>query len=340
MVNLPSPFGDIPRVKLMFDRPVDIEPLSRLTEALDCGASVWILREDRNSGLAFGGNKVRKLEYVLADALAQGADTIVTTGGIQSNHMCQTAAAAARLGLQVALYPKDSVASNDAEYKYTGNVQANDIFGAETFPVGTSEDTVIQTLKERGKTPYSIPTGASTHPLGGLGFARWAFELLEQETKLGVTFDAIIVAVGSCSTLGGMVAGFKLAQKLGYANSKKRLVGFSILNPSEEVVIDSTLTIAKTAASKIGLSPDDITKDDFEIDCSYLGGAYGNLDERTSDGIKELARLEGILADPIYTGKAFTGLLHTARGGAFKGKTVLFCHTGGQAALAAYPRLR
>ncbi|KAJ4207491.1 hypothetical protein NW767_002742 [Fusarium falciforme] len=323
MVNLPSPFSDIPRVKLMFDRPVDIEPLSRLTESLDCGARVWILREDRNSGLAFGGNKVRKLEYVLADALAQGADTLVTTGGIQSNHMCQTSAAAARLGLQVALYPKDSVASNDAEYKYAGNVQANGIFGAETFPIGTKEETVIKILKERGRSPYSIPTGASTHPLGGLGFARWAFELLEQETKLGVTFDVIISATGSCSTLGGM----------------KRLLGFSILNPSEQEVVDLVLTIAKTAASKIGLSPDDIAKDDFEIDASYLGGAYGNLDERTSDGIKELARLEGILTDPVYTGKALTGLLHTARTGAFKDKNVLLCHTGGQAALAAYPRL-
>ncbi|RSL46404.1 hypothetical protein CEP54_013877 [Fusarium duplospermum] len=339
MVKLPSPFSDIPRVKLMFDRPVDIEPLPRLMASLDYGVCVWILREDRNSGLAFGGNKVRKLEYVLADALNQGADTLVTTGGIQSNHMCQTSAAAARIGLQVALYPKDAVPSNDPEYKHAGNVQANAIFGAETFPIGTSEETVIKTLKERGRTPYSIPTGASTHPLGGLGFARWAFELLEQETKLGVTFNVIVSATGSCSTLGGMVAGFKLAQKLGYPNSKKRLLGFAILNPSEQEVVDLVLTIAKTAASKIGLSPDDITKDDFEIDVSYLGGAYGNLDERTSDGIKELARLEGILTDPVYTGKAFTGLLHTARAGAFKDKNVLFCHTGGQAALPAYPRL-
>ncbi|UPL04246.1 hypothetical protein LCI18_015180 [Fusarium solani-melongenae] len=283
MVNLPSPFSDIPRVKLLFDRPADTEPLSRLTESLDCGARVWILREDCNSGLAFGGSQVRKLEYVLADALAQRADTLVTTGGIQSNHMCQTSAATARLGLQVALYPKDAVASSYAEHKNAGNVQAKGIFGAETFPIGTKEETGIKTLKERGRTPYSIPKGASTYPLGGLGFARW----------LGVTFDVIISATGSCSTLGGMVASFKLAQKLEYPNSKKRLLGFSILNPLEQEVVDLVLTIAKTAASKIGLSPDDFTEDDFEIDAWYLGGAYGNLDERTSDGIKELARLEG-----------------------------------------------
>ncbi|KAJ3523983.1 hypothetical protein NM208_g12235 [Fusarium decemcellulare] len=340
MVQLPSPFSDIPRVKLLFDRPADIEPLSRLTGALDGGASLWILREDRNSGLAFGGNKVRKLEYVLADALEQGADTLVTTGGIQSNHMCQTSAAAARLGLQVALYPTDRVASEDAEYKYAGNVQANNILGAETFPVGTSQETVIETLKEQGRKPYSIPSGASTHPFGGLGFARWAFELLEQEAKLGVTFDVIIAAAGSCSTLGGMVAGFKLAQKLGVPGSKKRLIGYSIMRSSQEEVVELVLSIAKTAASKIGLQPDEITRDDFEIDCSYLGGKYGNLDERTSEGMKELARLEGILTDPVYTGKAFSGMLHSAKAGAFKDKNVLFCHTGGQAALGAYPRLR
>ncbi|KAF4972309.1 hypothetical protein FSARC_1088 [Fusarium sarcochroum] len=340
MVNLPSPFSDIPRVHLLFDRPSDIEPLSRLTAALDGGAQLWIAREDRNSGLAFAGNKVRKLEYVLADALEQGADTLVTTGGIQSNHMCQTSAAAAKLGLDVALYPADHVASNDAEYKYLGNVQANAILGAETFPLGTSEDAVIDTLKGRGQKPYSIPPGASLHPLGGLGYARWAFELLEYEARRGITFDVIAVAAGSCSTLGGILAGLKLAQKQGLPGSKKRLIGFSVLYPSKQKVVELLLSIAKNAASKIGVSPDEITTDDFEINESYLGEGYGQLDERTAEGMKELARTEGILLDPVYTGKAFTGLLHTAKSGKFKGKNVLFCHTGGQASLGAYPRLR
>ncbi|KAJ4260453.1 hypothetical protein NW762_007193 [Fusarium torreyae] len=340
MVNLPSPFSDIPRVQLLFDRPSDIEPLSRLTAALDGGANLWIAREDRNSGLAFAGNKVRKLEYVLADALEQGADTLVTTGGIQSNHMCQTSAAAARLGLDVALYPADRVASDDAEYKYLGNVQANAILGAESFPLDTSEEAVIETLKGRGKKPYSIPPGASTHPLGGLGYARWAFELLEQEARLGITFDVIAITAGSCSTLGGIVAGLKLAQKQGIPGAKKRLIGFSVLYASKEKVVELLLGIAKNAASKIGVSPDEITADDFEIDESYLGEGYGQLNERTVEGMKELARTEGILLDPVYTGKAFTGLLHTAKSGEFKDKNVLFCHTGGQASLGAYPRLR
>ncbi|KAK2008061.1 1-aminocyclopropane-1-carboxylate deaminase [Colletotrichum eremochloae] len=340
MVTLPSPFSEIPRVQLLYNRPADIEALSRLTEKLDNGTSVWIAREDCNSGLSFGGNKVRKLEYVLADAVEQGADTLVTTGGIQSNHMRQTSAAAARLGLKVALYPRDAVASGDAEYKYAGNIQLNGILGAETFPVGTSEDEAIATLKERGSKPYNIPSGASTHPLGGLGYARWAFELLEQEAQLGTSFDVITVALGSGSTLGGMVAGFKLAQKMGLKGSKKRLVGYSILKPSEDDVAGLVLSIARTTGSHIGLGPDELTRDDFEVDYSFLGGSYGRLDERTASGIKELARTEGILADPVYTGKAFTGLLHTARDGGFGSKNVLFCHTGGQAALSAYPNLR
>ncbi|KAF5590887.1 1-aminocyclopropane-1-carboxylate deaminase [Fusarium pseudoanthophilum] len=340
MVKLPSPFAEIPRVQLLFDRPSDIERLSSLTSSIDGGANLWIAREDRNSGLAFAGNKVRKLEYVLADALAQGADTLVTTGGLQSNHMCQTSAAAARLGLKVALFPANRVASEDAEYKYLGNIQANSILGAETFAPDTSEETVIQILKDRGQKPYSIPAGASTHPLGGLGYARWAFELLEQEAKLVVTFDVIALVAGSCSTLGGILAGLKLAQKQGLTGSKKHLIGFSVLYPKKEDVVEKVLSIARNAASKIDVSPDEITEDDFEIDVSYIGEGYGQVNESTADGMKKLARMEGILTDPVYTGKAFNGLLHTAKSGALKGKNVLFVHTGGQAVLGAYPHLR
>ncbi|KAM0300294.1 hypothetical protein HYE67_010515 [Fusarium culmorum] len=340
MVTLPSPFSDIDRVQLLFNRPTDIEPLSRLTESVNNNVKLWIAREDRNSGLAFAGNKVRKLEYVLADALAQGADTIVTTGGIQSNHMCQTSAAAARLGLKVALYPADRVASNDAEYKYLGNIQANAILGAETFPVDTAEETVITTLKDRGQKPYSIPPGASSHPLGGLGYARWAFELLEQEKKIGVTFDTIALVAGSCSTLGGLLAGLKLAQKEQIPGSKKRLIGFSVLHKSKKDVEALVLKISRTTASKIGISPNEITAYDFEINTSYIGDGYGQLNDSTAEAMKKLARKEGILTDPVYTGKAFTGLLDLAKTGYLNGKNVLFLHTGGQTVLSAYPGLR
>lgn len=313
-----------------------------MTKRLDTsGASFWMKRDDCNSGLAFGGNKVRKLEYVLADAVAQGADTLVTTGGIQSNHMRQTAAAASRLGLQVALYPRNAVESKSAEYDYSGNVQLGSILGAEVFPVGTNEESVMEALRARGKVPYSIPSGASKHPLGGLGFARWAFELLEQEKRLGVVFDVVVVAVASGSTLGGMVAGFKLAQRLGRDNSGKALLGFSAAGePTGREMAQLVLEIAQTTASAIGLSPDEISEDDFEVDAGFIGQGYGILDERTMEGVKELAQVEGILTDPVYTGKAFTGLLHSARAGKFAGKKVLFCHTGGQVALSAYPQLK
>lgn len=241
---------------------------------------------------------------------------------------------------QIALYPRDAVTSDNAEYKYAGNVQVQKIYGAECFPVGTREDTVIETLKQRGRKPYSIPSGASTHPLGGLGYARWAFELLEREKSLRVTFDVIALTTGSGSTIGGMVAGFKLAQKMGLQGANKKLIGFSILRSDKKELTDLVLSIAKTTASKIGISPDEISADDFELNFGYLGEAYGKLDNRTMEGIKELARLEGILTDPVYTGKAFTGTLHTARSGSFSGKNVLFCHTGGQAALSAYPQLQ
>ncbi|OHE96270.1 1-aminocyclopropane-1-carboxylate deaminase [Colletotrichum orchidophilum] len=342
MVNLPFPFSEIPRVRLLYDRPIDIERLDRLAKLEGISTtSLWIARDDCNSGLAFGGNKVRKLEYVLADAINQGADTLVTTGGTQSNHMRQTAAAAAKLGLKVALFPVDVVPSGDPEYKYAGNIQLNEILGAETFPANTSQDDVISALTTRGRKPYVIPAGASTHPLGGLGYARWAFELLDQEDRLGEPLGHIIVvAVGSGSTLGGMVAGFKLAQQLGRNGARKRLVGYSILRKPEQDVAGLVLDIARTTAEKIGLDPASITKDDFEIDYDYLGGSYGHLDERTADGIKTLARAEGILTDPVYTGKAFTGLLHTAKQGGFDGNATLFLHTGGQAALSAYPKLK
>ncbi|KAH7313585.1 1-aminocyclopropane-1-carboxylate deaminase [Stachybotrys elegans] len=344
MVHLPDPFRDIPRTQLLFPHPSHIERLDRLAAVLPSPASVWIKRDDCNSGLAFGGNKVRKLEYVLADALAQGADTLLTTGGVQSNHMRQTAAAAARLGLKTALCPRDAFPVEDKEYAYAGNVQLNSILGAETFPAGVSLDTAAEELKKRGRKPYLIPSGASTHPFGGLGYARWAFELLEQESALGVTFDVVVTTVGSGSTLGGMVAGFKLAEKTGLLPAKKRLLGFSVINPShspdgESKQVELVLGIARATAAKIGLREEDITQDDFEINSRFAGPAYGVLDDQTVEGVKELARTEGILLDPVYTGKTFTGLLHVAREGGFAGANVLFCHTGGQVALSAYPGL-
>jgi 1-aminocyclopropane-1-carboxylate deaminase len=197
----------------------------------------------------------------------------------------------------------------------------------------------MQAMTARGKRPYSIPSGASLHPLGGLGFARWAFEVIEQEKELGVTFDTIVAALGSGSTIAGMIAGFKLAEKRGLASSQRRLVGVSIGLTGDKAE-DLVLKIARTVAPQIGLKAEDITKDDFEIHDDYVGPAYGVLDDPTEAGIKEVAETEGILLDPVYTGKAFTGLLGMARKGAFTKGNILFCHTGGQPALSAYPQLK
>ena len=241
---------------------------------------------------------------------------------------------------KVALYPEDRVASDDKEYRYLGNIQANGILGAETFPADTSESTVMETLKRRESKPYFIPPGASSHPLGGLGYARWVFDLLEQEKKLDVTFDTITLVAGSCSTLGGILAGLKLAQKEEMPDSKKRLIGISVLRENEQDVKDLVLQIARTTASKIGVPLDDITADDFEVHTDYLGEGYGKLNESTANTMKKLARMEGILTDPVYTGKAFTGLLDIIDKGELDGDNVLFLHTGGQNVLSAYPKLR
>lgn len=237
------------------------------------------------------------------------------------------------------MYPRDAVASTEAEYAYSGNVQLNQILGAETFPVGTEEEDVLKVLKSRGRKPYSISPGASLHPLGGLGYARWAFEVLEQEKQLGITFDTIITTSGSGSTIAGMVVGFKLAQKQGLQCSKKRIIGFSIMRQRRQVV-DLVMRIARTTAVAVGLQPEEIQEDDFEIDDSYLGGSYGALDDVTAEAIKELATTEGILTDPVYTGKAFAGLLGKVRNGEISSGNVLFCHTGGQPAICAYPQLK
>jgi len=209
--------------------------------------------------------------------------------------------------------------------------------------VGTPKDEALASLEAQGLKPYFIPSGASTHPLGGLGFARWAFELAEQEEALGVFFDTIVVALASGSTLGGMVAGFKLLEKVqqenGLAPKPRKLIGVVAMPNSE--IKNLVVSIARTAAEKIGLDPIEINGTSFVADERFSAGAYGKLDEATSQGIKELAKLEGILVDPVYGGKAVTGLIAMARNGELSGsKNVLYCHTGGQSSMSAYPSLK
>jgi 1-aminocyclopropane-1-carboxylate deaminase len=242
--------------------------------------------------------------------------------------------------LQVVLIPRNAVPSRLSQETYTqlGNVQFNNLLSARTFSIGGSKDEAIAVLTKEGKTPYWIPSGASTHPLGGLGFARWAFEVLEQEKELGLRFDTIVTACMSGSTLGGLVAGFKLAEKThGLNGSKKRLIGISA--GTNEALKTEVLDIARTAAETIGLSRQDIQEQDFEINMDFSGGAYGNLDDSTKKHVKMLAELEAVVLDPVYTGKAMTGLCELARARNVEGN-VLFLHTGGVLSVSAYPDLK
>lgn len=356
----------------MYPNATHIEPLKNLTNHLKQETSApralpnfWIKHEDTNSALAYGGNKVRKLEYVMADAVAKKATHLVTVGGVQSNSQRQVAAAGNRFGIKTILTPDPKIGNPSAKdreaYDSAGNVQINAVLGAEWKPSTPADrenadseggnglayevaaKREMEKIRAEGGTPYFIPSGASMHLLGGLGFARWAFELEEQEKELRVKFDAIVVSTASGSTLGGMTAGFKLINKEFHAGdkvSRRRLIGIQATSCDLKETSRVVLLSANNTAKLIGVPQDNITTDDFELDGRYNAGSYGYLNEETSDAIKLLASTEGILTDPVYTGKAVAGLLGLAREGAFgEAKNVLFVHTGGTAALSAYPSL-
>lgn len=368
-LRLPKPFADIPRAALMYPHFTPIEPLKNLTAHLKAETnapssfpSVWIKHEDTNSALAYGGNKVRKLEYVLADAIAKKATHLVTVGGIQSNSQRQVVAAGNRYGMKTVLAPDPKIGNpSDADraaYNSAGNVQINGVLGAEWKPSTPSDRgeadaegggglayevaarREMQSIEAEGGTPYFIPSGASLHALGGLGFARWAFELIEQEKELGIHFDAIVVCTASGSTLGGMATGFKLLHHE-ISTAPRQLIGIQATSCDLKETSRVVLASARNTAKLVGLAEEDITEADYELEGRFNGGAYGYLNEETSAAIKLLASTEGILTDPVYTGKAMAGLQALVREGAFsQTKNVLFVHTGGTPAISAYPSLR
>ncbi|MEV7045275.1 1-aminocyclopropane-1-carboxylate deaminase [Amycolatopsis sp. NPDC051061] len=323
--------ADFARYPLLFG-PSPVHPLERLTAHLG-GAKVWAKREDVNSGLAFGGNKTRKLEYLVADALAQGADTLVSIGGVQSNHTRQVAAAAARAGLKAVLVQESWVDWHDPLYDKVGNIQLSRILGADVrlveagFGIGFKqawEDAVAE-IEAGGGKPYAIPAGASDHRLGGLGFANWIVELEAQEAELGVFFDTVIVCSVTGSTQGGMVAGTALGKK-------RRILGIDAsAKPAE--TREQVTRIARTTAELIGAG--EIA--DVELDDRYHAGIYGIPDKSTVDAIKTCARLEGMITDPVYEGKSMAGLIDlVGRGEIGKDSNVLYAHLGGQPALNGY----
>jgi 1-aminocyclopropane-1-carboxylate deaminase len=324
--------ADFPRFPLLFG-PSPVHPLERLTNHLG-GAKVWAKREDVNSGLAFGGNKTRKLEYLVADALKEGADTLVSIGGVQSNHTRQVAAAAARAGLKAVLVQESWVDWHDPLYDKVGNIQLSRILGADVrlvdagFGIGFKqawEDAVAE-IEAGGGKPYAIPAGASDHRLGGLGFANWIVELEEQEERLGVFFDTVIVCSVTGSTQAGMVAGAAVSGK------PRRILGIDASAKPDETR-EQVTRIARNTAELIGAG--EIA--DVELDDRYHAGIYGIPDKSTVDAIETCARLEGMITDPVYEGKSMAGLIDlVGRGEIGSDSNVLYAHLGGQPAINGY----
>ncbi|MEU0535284.1 1-aminocyclopropane-1-carboxylate deaminase [Amycolatopsis tolypomycina] len=323
--------ADFPRYPLLFG-PSPVHPLDRLTEHLG-GAKIWAKREDVNSGLAYGGNKTRKLEYLVADALKQGADTLVSIGGVQSNHTRQVAAAAARAGLKAVLVQESWVDWHDPLYDKVGNIQLSRILGADVrlveagFGIGFKEawENAVAEVEARGGKPYAIPAGASDHRLGGLGFANWIVELEKQEEELGVFFDTVIVCSVTGSTQGGMVAGTALGKH-------RRILGIDAsAKPGE--TREQVTRIARNTAELIGAGE----IPDVELDDRYHGGIYGIPDKACLDAIETCARLEGMITDPVYEGKSMAGLIDLVENGEIaRDSNVLYAHLGGQPALNGY----
>jgi len=329
---------DFPRYPLLFG-PSPIHPLERLSAHLE-GATIWAKREDCNSGLAFGGNKTRKLEYLVPDALAQGADTLVSIGGVQSNHTRQVAAVAARLGLRARLVQESWVDWPDPVNDRVGNILLSRIMGADVrlvdagFGIGfkNSWEQALEDVRAEGGTPYAIPAGASDHRLGGLGFANWAYEVQQQEDELGVFFDTVIVCTVTGSTQAGMIAGFAGQDR------PRRVIGIDASARLEETRAQVE-KIARNTAALIGLGRE-LRDDEICVLPGWAGDRYGIPVPSTLDAIRLTGSLEGVIIDPVYEGKSMAGLIDLVRSGEIgRDSTVLYAHLGGQPALNAYSGL-
>jgi 1-aminocyclopropane-1-carboxylate deaminase len=327
---------DFTRIPLTFG-PSPVHRLERLSEHLGGRVEIWAKREDCNSGLAYGGNKTRKLEYLAADALAQGCDTLVSIGGVQSNHTRQVAAVAAHLGLACVLVQEHWVDWDDPAYETVGNILLSRIMGADVrldpagFDIGfrPSWEQALADVEERGGKAYAIPAGASDHPLGGHGFARWAYEVEEQERELAVFFDTIVVCSVTGSTQAGMIAGFAGQER------PRRVLGIDG-SATVQQTWDQVARIARRTAESIGLARE-LRDDEIVLLDDWHAGTYGVPDEKTIAAIRLCARLEGMLTDPVYEGKSMAALIDLVRDGRIEaGSRVLYAHLGGQPALNAY----
>lgn len=330
-LNLTGRFARHPLAYL----PSPLHRLRRLSKEL--GVEIWAKRDDVSSGLAYGGNKIRKLEWLAADALRNGCDTLVSIGNIQSNHTRQVAAVAAVLGLRCRLVQETWTEWDDPVYDKVGNILLSRLMGAETLFEGEGYSTAIKETWERaleevrreGGRPYAIPAGASDHPLGGLGYANFADEVARQEAELGVFFDTIVTATCTGSTQAGMIVGF-LAQ-----DRDRRVIGVDTAADAD-MTRRAVTKIARATADLVGLNRD-VRDSDIVIEPRYAGPAYGLPDKGTVEAIRLAARLEAMITDPVYEGKSMAALIGLARAGEIaSGSRVLYVHLGGAPALDAY----
>jgi len=317
--------------------PTPIEKLSRLSAHLGGEVEIYAKRDDCNSGLAYGGNKLRKLEYIVPDAIASGADTLVSIGGVQSNHTRMVAAVAAKIGMKCRLVQEAWVPHEDAVYDRVGNIQLSRILGADVrlvddgFDIGIrkSWEDALKEVEAAGGRPYAIPAGASVHKYGGLGYVGFAEEVRAQEAGLGLRFDYVVVCSVTGSTQGGMVVGFAKDGR------QRQVIGIDASKTPKQTKAQ-ILDIARKTADLVELGKP-IEDDDVVLNEDYAYPVYGVPSEETKAAIRLAAQLEGMITDPVYEGKSMQGLIDLVQKGFFpKGSKVLYAHLGGAPALNGY----
>ena len=317
--------------------PTPIEHLPRLTAAIGGKVEIYAKRDDCNSGLAMGGNKLRKLEYIVPDAIKSGADTLVSIGGVQSNHTRMVAATAAKIGMKCVVIQEKWVPHFDAVYDRVGNILMTRLMGADSrlvdegFDIGIrkSWEDAMQSVRDAGGVPYGIPAGASVHKYGGLGYVGFAEEVRAQEKELGFKFDYIVVCVVTGSTQAGMIVGFAAD------NRADRVIGIDASGTLAQTraqvrqIVDNTAVLVELGRM--------VRDDEIVINPDYAYPAYGVPSDETNDAIRLAARTEAMITDPVYEGKSMQGMIDLARKGFFPdGSRVLYAHLGGAPAINGY----
>ena len=320
-----------PRVSLAH-LPTPFEHLPRLSDHLG-GPQIWVKRDDC-TGLGTGGNKTRKLEFLVADAIDKNADVIITQGAVQSNHARQTAAAACKVGMDCELIFERRVEDADEAYKTSGNVLLDRIFGANIREVDKGSDmnaameSLAEELRADGRNPYIVPGGGSNR-IGALGYVDCALEFMTQANRRGIVIDHVVHATGSAGTQAGLAVGLKMT------NSGIPLLGIGV-NAPKDVQEEKVWVLAEETAEYVG-APGCVKREDIIANCDYVGDGYGIPTKAMNDAVLLLARLEGLLFDPVYSGKGLAGLIDLVRKGFFGSDgNIVFVHTGGVAGLFGY----